>query len=129
MAPMRARLLTPLAVLAVALASAPGATPAASAVRFQATLTAPTHNPRVGERWRYSITVRSPAGLPMTLPAKQIVIENSRTIDVICLCAVRGTLHHTYRWPRSDRGKRLLFQARIRGPGGTKILNYTVRVS
>ena len=101
-----------------------------SRLRFSATLTAPTPTPRVGEPWRYAVYVRDLKGRRIQAVAKEQVVlrGTTRTIDVIGWNKFFGVRRNTYRWPAVDRGKSLLFQIRVLGPGGTKIINYPIRV-
>jgi hypothetical protein len=97
-------------------------------LKFSATFTAPTHSPKPGVGWKYAVYVRNRAGFPIVATAKQQVLLGTRKIDVIGWNKFRGVWRRTYVWPREDRGKPLTFQVLVVGPGGTKRLNYAVRV-
>ena len=127
---MRARI-TPLLCLAAfaALLAAPSAGSSSQKLGFTATLSAPTHTPRVGQPWRYAIYVRKlPQGTPIAASVKRYVLLNGRKIDTVGWDKFRGVFRQTYYWPRVDRGKALVFQAQVAGPGGVKTLNYAIRV-
>jgi hypothetical protein len=127
---MRSRitLLACLAALA-ALLGAPSAGSSAQKLGFTATFAAPTHAPRVGQPWRYAIYVRKlPEGTPVAASAKRFVLLNGRKIDTVGWDKFRGVFRQTYYWPRVDRGKALVFQAQVGGPGGVKTFNYNIRV-
>jgi hypothetical protein len=98
-------------------------------LRFKAVLVAPTHTPKAGAPWRYAIYVRNlPAGNPIQASAKRYVLLNGRKIDTLGWNKFRGVYRQTYFWPRVDRGKGLVFRADVTGPGGTKRLDYAIRV-
>ncbi|MDX6513031.1 MAG: hypothetical protein QOE36_2535 [Gaiellaceae bacterium] len=125
---MRVRLLI-LTAAAAALLVAPAAFSHATAPRFKVSLYAPTHNPHVGAKWRYSIKVTNLVGNPIEATAKQ-EIRTSRglKVDVIGWNSFKGSFARSYRWPAADRGKDLVFTIRVVGPGGTRILKYAVKV-
>jgi hypothetical protein len=124
---MRLRLM--LFATVVALVAVPAAGSSPQKLRFTATLSAPTHSPKVGRAWRYTIYVRNlPEGNPIMATAKRYVTLNGRKIDTVGWNKFRGAFRGTYYWPRVDRGKPLLFQAQVVGPGGTKTLSYPIRV-
>jgi hypothetical protein len=108
---------------------APSAGSSTETLRFTATLSAPTHAPKVGQPWRYAIYVRGlPAGNPIAASAKRFVLLNGRKIDTVGWDKFRGVFRQTYYWPRVDRGKALVFQVQVTGPGGLKTINYSIRV-
>jgi hypothetical protein len=112
-----------------ALLTAPLGAPSPQKLRFTAALVAPTHTPKAGAPWRYAIYVRNlPAGNPIQASAKRFVLLNGRKIDTIGWNKFRGVYRQTYIWPRVDRGKGLVFRAEVTGPGGTKRLDYAIRV-
>jgi hypothetical protein len=111
------------------LLTAPLAGSSPQKLRFTASLAAPTHSPTAGAPWRYAIYVRSlPDGNPIQATTKRYVLLNGRTIDTIGWNKFRGVYRQTYIWPRVDRGKALVFRAVVTGPGGSKRLDYSIRV-
>jgi hypothetical protein len=111
------------------LLTAPLAGSSPQTLRFTATLVAPTHSPKAGAPWRYAIYVRNkPDGNPILASAKRYVLLNGRTIDTIGWNKFRGVYRQTYVWPSVDRGKALVFRAVVTGPGGSKRLDYAIRV-
>jgi hypothetical protein len=111
------------AALALVLAS-----PALARVGFRASLRAPTHTPSVGKGWTYVVTARYPSGQPASATVVARVLDRGKVIDTIGWNGFKGRFRDTYRWPDSDRGRSLVFQARVIGPGGSTILTYRVRV-
>ncbi len=128
---MRLRLviLSAAATAATALLVAPAAFPQAAKLKFKVSFYAPTHNPHVGAKWRYTIKVTNLVGTPIGATAKQ-EIRTSRglKVDVIGWNAFKGSFGRSYRWPAADRGKDLVFTLRVVGPGGTRVLKYAVKV-
>ncbi len=128
---MRSRLALLLALAtATSLLVVPAAGSSAQRLLFTATLVAPTHSPKVGQPWRYSIYIRDLRGRPIKGTAIQRVLTSSgRVVDGVGTYTFRGVYRRTYYWPRVDRGKNLTFQAKVSGPrGGTKTINYPIRV-
>ena len=127
---MRSRLtLLVCAASAGALIAVPLAGSSPQKLGFTASLTAPTHSPRAGTPWRYSVYVRSlPDGNPISAIAKRYVTLNGRTIDTLGWNKFRGVFRQTYVWPRVDRGKALLFHVDVTGPGGVWKKTYAIRV-
>jgi hypothetical protein len=116
-------------VLAASLVAVPTAGSRSQKLRFTATFVAPTHTPAAGTPWRYAIYVRNlPEGNPIVASAHRYVLLNGRRIDTVGWNKFRGVFRQTYVWPRVDRGKALVFQARVLGPGGTITRNYKIRV-
>lgn len=127
---MRSRVtLLLLAVAAALLVAAPSASPSVARLRFKSSFYAPTHNPKVGAAWRYTLHATNLAGRPIGVTAKQEVrTDKGLKVDVIGWKTFHGSYAHTYRWPSVDRGKSLVFTVRLVGPGGTKVYKYKIRV-
>jgi hypothetical protein len=125
---MHRRLLVLVVALAVVLVAAQAASTSASRIRFRANLFATTHSPHAGDKWSYTINVRNFVGVPIKAVAKQFIFHDGHRIDTIGWNQFKGTYRRSYRWPTVDRGKTLVFVAKILGPGGQKTLTYTVHV-
>ena len=111
------------------LLTAPLAGSSPQKLRFTATIVAPTHSPKAGAPWRYSIYVRNlPEGNPIQASAKRFVLLNGRRIDTVGWNKFKGVFRQNYVWPSEDRGKGLIFRAEVAGPGGVKKLDYAIRV-
>jgi hypothetical protein len=105
-------------------------TPSSPPVGFSATLSAPTHTPKAGANWRYSIRVRGGAGRPLSATANiefvfggQVVGRESPPTHHFL-----GDLHDTVQWPARSVGFPLVFRAVVTTSAGTRTLDYPVRV-
>src|SRR6266576_3664132 len=86
------------------LLTAPLAGSSPQRLRFTATFVAPTHSPKAGAPWRYSIYVRSlPDGNPIQASAKRFVLLNGRKIDTVGWNKFKGVFRQNYVWPSEDR--------------------------
>ncbi len=111
------------------LLTAPLAGSSPQKLRFTASIVAPTHSPKAGAPWRYSIYVRSlPDGNPIEASAKRLVLLNGRKIDTLGWNKFRGVFRQNYVWPSEDRGKALAFHVEVTGPGGVWRRDYAIRV-
>ena len=94
-----------------------------------ATLTAPTHAPKAGEPWAYTIRATHRAGKPIEGTATVTVVAAAgQVIDGVGIFDAKRVIEQTYRWPRVDRGRALVFQVEISALESTKIVRYPVRV-
>jgi len=94
-----------------------------------ATLTAPTHAPKAGEPWPYTIRATNRAGKPIEGTATVTVVAAAgQVIDGVGIFDAKRVIEQTYRWPRVDRGRALVFQVEISALESTKIVRYPVRV-
>jgi hypothetical protein len=106
---------------------------AALALAFKATLTAPTHRPRVNRPWPVTIRATDLQGHPIRarltmrflfsgVPVGKV--DNGRTYTF------RGSWHEPkgqeIKFPASSRGQRLTFQALVTARGQTVKLSYWV---
>ena len=118
-----------LAAGCLALAAAPAAAPRQSLLPFRATLTAPTHTPRVGQAWGYAVFVRDLAGHRIGGVVVPQVIYRRHKIDTVgWLKFKNGVFRRAYRWPAVDRGRSLVFRVTVIAKGGSKRLEYRVNV-
>jgi hypothetical protein len=117
---------------AAALLSTTGAAAAqkhsSSAVRFRASVTGATPSPFAGVRWRYSVRAVNSAGRAVPASALVRVFVDGRPLDTIGQFGLKGTLSRSYRWSTTLRGLSAVLQARVTGPGGTRIASYPVRI-
>lgn len=126
-----------LALAALALvAAAP-----ASAATVNATLVTSTRAPRVGEQWRYSVTVRVDGRPAAALLRVELVVAGEavgcwkRVRLVRCAggrpsgwISVGGRRRAALRWPSWLAGTRLTFRATVRAGGTTLTLDAPVLV-
>ncbi len=134
MAPMRLALLVCLGTLALA-ASAAAANP------VQATMTASSTTPLVGEPWRYSITVQDGAGRPVDAKVRLQILLGSRVVGCWRTAALRpcsgassgtwiafkGTRAETVIWPALAVSGRLAVRAIV--VAGTRMLRLNAPVT
>jgi hypothetical protein len=118
-----------LAAGCLALALAPAGASRQNLIRFHATFTAPTHTPRVGEAWTYAVFVRDLAGHRIGGVVVPQVIYRRHRIDTVGWLKFRhGVFRRVYRWPAVDLGRELVFRVTVIAKGGSKRLEYRVRV-
>ena len=106
----------------------------ALAAAFKATLSAPTHRPRVNRPWPITFRATDPAGhairakLTMRLLYNGIAVgkvDNGRVYTFVG--AWREKKGQEIKYPSESRGQRLTFQALVTARGRTIKLNYWVR--
>ena len=116
---------------AAALLSTTGAAAAqkqhSSAARFRASVTGATQ-PFAGVRWRYSVRAVNAAGRAVQGSALVRVFVDGRKLDTIGQFGLKGTLSRSYRWSTNLRGLSAVLQAKVTGPGGTRIAKLPVRI-
>jgi hypothetical protein len=95
---------------------------------FRAILRGESHGPRMGAPWRYSVRAVDMAGRPVRATATIRVLVHGRRVDTIGVFTFKGTLRRTYRWSPGLDGSTATIQARVLGPGGTRLAGYWVRV-
>ena len=137
---MRLRIAAPLLVLAAAAcgsshSTAPKPKPHRASVPFRAVLHAPTHTPKAGKPWLYSVRVTDLHGRPIRARIRMQVLFGG-----VAVGKVDGgktfTFVGTWRepkdspliWPARSRGHPLTFEAIVTARGATKRLDYTVTV-
>jgi hypothetical protein len=128
-----------LVVLAPGCGSSHSATPKPRPHRaplpFRAVLRAPTHHPRAGKPWLYSIRVTDLDGRPIRARIRMQVlfggvavgkVDNGKTFTFV------GTWREPEKepliWPARSRGRPLTFEAIVTAQGASKRLDYTVTV-
>ena len=124
---MRTRLL--ITVLALVL------TPAAAAAPFKATLTAPTHTPKVNAYWFYTIhATRNGKPIRATVTV-QIVdtfgvvypVQYDNTTKNIVNKPFTGIFRDYVQFPPESRGFKVTFRAIVKAPGGKVTLTYWIK--
>lgn len=98
------------------------------AVHFRASLTAATRSPFAGPRWRYSVRAVNASGSAVPASALVRVLVDGRPLDTIGQFGFKGTLRRSYRWSTTLGGLAAVLQAKVKGPGGTRTVNYPVRI-
>jgi hypothetical protein len=102
---------------------------------IRVTLTADSHQPRVGKPWHYEVRVTDAAGKPV--PARvhlQILFAAAPVGQIGRHRVANGVWSETIGaganapFPARARGVRLVFQAVVRALGQTRKVNYWVRV-
>jgi hypothetical protein len=107
--------------------------PATSA--FRAVLHAPTHTPKAGKPWLYSVRVTDPQGRPIRARITMRVLLGGipvGKVDAGKTFSFVGTWREPKDspliWPARSRGRPLTFEALVSARGQTKRLDYTVNV-
>jgi hypothetical protein len=102
---------------------------------FRAVLRAPTHRPRAGRPWRYSVRVTDLAGRPIPARIRMQVlfggipvgqVDGGRTFRFVGVW--REPRDSPVIWPPRARGRPLVFEAAVSARGRTTRLRYPVRV-
>jgi hypothetical protein len=138
---VRLRIAAPL-VLGVALAGCGGShhtatkpTPHRVRVPFRAVLHAPTHTPKAGKPWLYSVRVTDPQGWPIRARITMRVLFGGipvGKVDAGKTFSFVGTWREPNDspviWPARSRGRPLTFEAIVTARGQAKRLDYTVNV-
>jgi hypothetical protein len=141
MRPVRLRIAAPL-VLAVALAGCGGSHQTATKPKphparapFRAVLRAPTHTPKAGKPWLYSVRVTDPQGRPIRARITMRVLFGGipvGKVDAGKAFSFVGTWREPKNspliWPARSRGRPLTFEALVTARGATKRLDYTITV-
>ena len=136
---MRLRIAAPL--VAAALAGCGGShSTATTTVRrpaspFRAVLYAPTHTPKAGKPWLYSVRVTDPQGRPIRARITMRVLFGGIPVGKVD-AGKTFTFVGTWReprnspliWPARSRGHPLTFEAIVTARGRTKRLDYTINV-
>jgi len=136
---VRLRIAAPLLVGA-AVAGCGGSHPAATKphrapVPFRAVLHAPTHTPKAGKPWLYSVRVTDLQGRPIRARITMQVlfggvpvgkVDSGKTFSFV------GTWREPRKepliWPARSRGRPLTFEAIVTARGATRRLDYTITV-
>jgi hypothetical protein len=102
---------------------------------FRAVLHAPTHAPKAGKPWLYSVRVTDPQGRPIRARITMQVlfggipvgkVDSGKTYSF--LGTWREPKSSPLIWPARSRGRPLTFEAVVAARGQTKRLDYTVSV-
>jgi len=104
-------------------------------IRFRAVLHAPTHTPKAGKPWLYSVRVTDLQGRPIRARITMQVlfggipvgkVDGGKTFSFV------GTWREPRKepliWPARSRGRPLTFEAIVTARGATKRLDYTITV-
>jgi hypothetical protein len=102
---------------------------------FRAVLHAPTHTPKAGEPWLYSVRVTDPQGRPIRARITMRVLLGGIPVGKVD-SGKTFTFVGTWRepksspliWPARSRGHPLTFEAIVTARGATKRLDYTISV-
>jgi hypothetical protein len=107
----------------------------AAKLPFRAVLRAPTHRPRAGEPWRYSVRVTDLSGRPIAARIRMQVlfggipvgeVDGGRTFRFVGVW--REPRDSPVLWPPQASGRPLVFEAIVTARGRTARLRYPVRV-
>jgi hypothetical protein len=136
---VRLRIAAPLLVLAAAGcgSSHSSTTTAKDRAPFpsRAVLHAPTHTPKAGKPWLYSVRVTDPQGRPIRARITMRVlfggipvgkVDSGKTFSFVGTW--REPKDSPLIWPARSRGRPLTFEALVTARGATKRLDYTVMV-
>jgi hypothetical protein len=102
---------------------------------FRAVLHAPTHTPKAGKPWLYSVRVTDLQGRPIRARITMRVlfggipvgkVDSGKTFSFVGTW--REPKDSPLIWPTRSRGRPLTFEAIVTARGGTKRLDYTVNV-
>jgi hypothetical protein len=136
---VRLRIAAPLLVLVAGCGSshstAPRPKPHRAPAPFRAVLHAPTHTPKAGKPWLYSVRVTDPRGRPIRARITMRVlfggipvgkVDAGRTYSFVGTW--REPKNSPLIWPARSHGRPLTFEALVTARGQTKRLDYTVNV-
>jgi hypothetical protein len=109
--------------------------PHRTAFPFCAVLHAPTHTPKAGKPWLYSVRVTDPQGRPIRARITMRVLFGGIPVGKVD-SGKTFTFVGTWRepksspliWPARSRGHPLTFEALVTARGQTKRLDYTINV-
>ena len=94
-----------------------------------ATLSAPTHSPRVGAHWRYSVTAHDGDGRPLRAAVDIRFVFGGAVVGREGTHRFTGRWADTIEWPKQSVGYPLTFRAIVRAANGAgRTLDYTVKV-
>jgi hypothetical protein len=102
---------------------------------FHAVLHAPTHTPKAGKPWLYSVRVTDAQGRPIRARITMRVlfggvpvgkVDSGKTFSFVGTW--REPKSSPLIWPARSRGRPLTFEALVTARGQTKRLDYTVNV-
>jgi hypothetical protein len=102
---------------------------------FRAVLHAPTHTPKAGKPWLYSVRVTDPQGRPIRARITMRVlfggipvgkVDSGKTFSFVGTW--REPKDSPLIWPARSRGRPLTFEAIVTARGATKRLDYTIKV-
>jgi hypothetical protein len=96
--------------------------------RFRVVVYGQNHTPRAGVRWRYAVRAVTRNGSRFNGTAIMRVVVGGKIVDTIGWFGFKGLLRKTYRFNPVLRGKRAILQAKVLGPGGSRIVGFVVRV-
>ena len=136
---MRLRIAAPLLV-AAAFAGCGGSHPKATkphraSFPFRAVLHAPTHTPKAGKPWLYSVRVTDLQGRPIRARITMQVlfggipvgkVDGGKTFSFVGRW--REPRKEPLIWPARSRGRPLTFEAIVTARGATRRLDYTITV-
>jgi len=109
--------------------------PHRAAFPFRAVLHAPTHTPKAGKPWLYSVRVTDPEGRPIRARITMRVlfggipvgkVDSGKTFSFVGTW--REPKNSPLIWPARSRGHPLTFEALVIARGATKRLDYTINV-
>jgi hypothetical protein len=137
---VRLRIAAPLLVLVVAgcggsHSAATTTKPHRARVPFRAVLHAPTHTPKAGKPWLYSVRVTDLKGRPIRARITMQVlfggvpvgkVDSGKTFSFVGTW--REPKSSPLIWPARSRGRPLTFEAIVTARGATKRLDYDVTV-
>ena len=125
-------------IAAVATAAASGLPTRARAVpqsalasarpHFRVTVYGQSRRPRAGVRWRYAVRAVTTSGRRVNGTAIMRVVVRGKVVDTIGWFGFKGLLRRSYRFNPVLKGKRAVLQAKVIGPGGSRVAGYLVRV-
>lgn len=111
--------------------------PAARApAAFRASLSAPTHTPRVGPKWWYVVRAVDSRGRPLRARLTVQVVDPLGTAHTATVgTSNRKLLDYPFTgryrdfavWPAESRGFRLMFRVVVKARGGSRTLTYWVK--
>jgi hypothetical protein len=96
---------------------------------FTITLTGESHIAEAGERWGYTVTSRDQDGKPAGGTAKMRIFVGPELVDTLGFFSFTGRLTRTHVWQDTLVGKaNVVFQAEVEGDGGTRRVNWPMRI-
>jgi hypothetical protein len=116
--------------------SAAGSTAGPRPVAFRASLSAPTHRPRVGSKWWYVVRAVDLRGRPLRVRLTVQVVDplgTAHTAEVgtstrkLLNFPVTGRYRDFAQWPAAARGYRLTLRVVVKAGGSSRTLVYWVR--
>jgi hypothetical protein len=96
--------------------------------RFKATLNAPTHRPKVRERWRWTVTAETNDGRPLRAKASILFVFAGQVVGRGGDDRFTGARTETIRWPERSAGYPLVFRVALTTSRGKANLDYPVQV-